>query len=210
MGNREALLAGAKRCLADKGFARTTARDIARASGVSLAAIGYHFGSTVALLNAALIQAMADWGDALGGVLAGSAGATTDPLTRFEAIWTRVVEAFDVHRPLLVASVEAVTQVDHSEEVRASLADALAQGREGLAELFGAPDDDPRRPVGSFLQALMTGVITQWIVDPANAPSGPEIAEALRRLTAATVLTQDSEGPARCGSTGPSPAARGR
>lgn len=44
--------------MADKGFARTTSRDIANTAGVSLAAIGYHFGSTVALLNTALIEAM--------------------------------------------------------------------------------------------------------------------------------------------------------
>ncbi|MGH4006514.1 MAG: TetR family transcriptional regulator, partial [Pseudonocardiaceae bacterium] len=44
MGNREDLLAGAKRCLYEKGYGRTTARDIAAAAGgVSLAAIGYHF-----------------------------------------------------------------------------------------------------------------------------------------------------------------------
>ena len=29
MGNREALLEGAKRCLLEKGYSRTTARDIA-------------------------------------------------------------------------------------------------------------------------------------------------------------------------------------
>ncbi|MGH3910201.1 MAG: TetR/AcrR family transcriptional regulator, partial [Pseudonocardiaceae bacterium] len=65
MGNREALLAGAKQCLYEKGYGRTTARDIAAASGVSLAAIGYHFGSKEALLNAALMQATMEWGEEL-------------------------------------------------------------------------------------------------------------------------------------------------
>ena len=186
MGNREALLAGAKRCLAEKGFARTTARDIAAASGVSLAAIGYHFGATEALLNTALIDAMEEWGAALSEILAGSAGIADDPLARFQAVWTGVVQAFAAHRPLLVASVEALAQVDRSEDVRAALAHGLRQGREGLAELFGTPDENPRRPLGSFLQALMTGVVTQWIVDPDAAPSGPEMAEALRSISMAT------------------------
>ena len=35
----------------EKGYARTTARDIASAAGVSLAAIGYHFSSKEALLT---------------------------------------------------------------------------------------------------------------------------------------------------------------
>ena len=52
MGNREALLEGAKHCLYEKGYARTTARDISTAAGTSLAAIGYHYRSTEALLNA--------------------------------------------------------------------------------------------------------------------------------------------------------------
>jgi AcrR family transcriptional regulator len=63
MGNREALLAGAKRCLIEKGYARTTARDIAAASGVSLAAIGYHFGSKDALMNQAIYEFVGEWAD---------------------------------------------------------------------------------------------------------------------------------------------------
>ncbi len=80
-------------------------------------------------------------------------------------------------------------------DVRAALAYGLRQGREGLAELFGTPDDDPRQPLGSFLQALMTGVVTQWIVDPGAAPSGAEMAEALRRNSVATAPARDA--PAR-------------
>ena len=54
MGNREALIEGAKTCLMEKGYNRTTARDIATAAGVSLAAIGYHFGSKDDLMNEAM------------------------------------------------------------------------------------------------------------------------------------------------------------
>lgn len=49
MGHREDLLEGAKRCLLEKGYARTTARDIGAASGTNLASIGYHYGSKEAL-----------------------------------------------------------------------------------------------------------------------------------------------------------------
>ena len=50
MGHREELLDGAAQCLYDKGFGRTTARDVVAASGTNLASIGYHFGSKDALL----------------------------------------------------------------------------------------------------------------------------------------------------------------
>jgi len=52
--SRDQLLEGALLCLQTKGYARTTARDIAAASGANLASIGYHFGSKEGLLNAAV------------------------------------------------------------------------------------------------------------------------------------------------------------
>ncbi|MFE3187699.1 helix-turn-helix domain-containing protein [Nocardia sp. NPDC059240] len=55
-------LAGARECLFGKGYARTTVRDIATASGVSMAAVGHHFGSKEALLTAALGEATREWG----------------------------------------------------------------------------------------------------------------------------------------------------
>jgi hypothetical protein len=51
ISNRDALLLAAKKCLWEKGYNRTTARDIASAAGVSLAAIGYHFSSKETLLT---------------------------------------------------------------------------------------------------------------------------------------------------------------
>ncbi len=83
MGNREALIEGAKTCLREKGYTRTTARDIATAAGVSLAAIGYHFGSKDALLNEAMRQALSEWGDELSRTM--SAGPTADRQRRTDA-----------------------------------------------------------------------------------------------------------------------------
>ena len=58
MGHREDLLVGAVACLREKGYARTTARDIVAASGTNLASIGYHYGSVTALLNAAVLAVL--------------------------------------------------------------------------------------------------------------------------------------------------------
>lgn len=65
MGHREDLLEGAKRCLLEKGYARTTARDIVAASGTNLASIGYHYGSKEALLNLAFLKVTEEWGELL-------------------------------------------------------------------------------------------------------------------------------------------------
>lgn len=189
MGNRESLLAGAQRCLYEKGYARTTARDIAAASGVSLAAIGYHFGSVEALLNAAMMQAIDEWGQQLQRALAADADhyAALEPLERFAAIWTRILDTFEAQRSLWMATVEVAAQAEHSPELRAFLADALQQGRLGLAELFQGidpvTDEHTAWMVGSLYQALMSGVVIQWLVDPLRAPSGADLANALRIIT---------------------------
>ncbi len=189
MGNREDLLTGAQRCLYEKGYAHTTARDIAAASGVSLAAIGYHYGSVEALLDAAMIQSIDDWGQQLGRDLAADADRyrAMEPLERFAAIWTRVIESLETERTLWVATLEVAAQIERAPEVRAFLADALQQGRMGLAELFQGidpvSDEHTAWMVGSLYQALMSGVVVQWLADPERAPSGEDLANALRIIT---------------------------
>jgi AcrR family transcriptional regulator len=188
MGNREKLLAAAKRCLYEKGYAATTARDIAAASGVSLAAIGYHYGSKDALLNQARIQAIGEWADELGRALAADTHPDAAPMERFEAIWTQVIELFAAHRKLWLASFEMFAQLDQAPEVRRAVADAQERARRGLASLFHQLDPalDGRRAwqVGSFYLALLPGVMAQWLIEPEHAPSGRDLAEALRTIVA--------------------------
>ncbi|MGH3907644.1 MAG: TetR/AcrR family transcriptional regulator [Pseudonocardiaceae bacterium] len=188
MGNREALLAGAKQCLYEKGYGRTTARDIAAASGVSLAAIGYHFGSKEALLNAALMQATMEWGEELERALTTDIDPDATPIERFEAVWTRVIESLAAHRPLWAAQFEIFAQIDRAPEIREFLADAQQQGRLGLASLLQnidpAVDEGKAHAVGGFYHALLSGVLVQWLTDPDSAPSGHDLADALRTILA--------------------------
>jgi AcrR family transcriptional regulator len=187
MGNREDLLAGAKRCLIDKGYSRTTARDIATASGVSLAGIGYHFGSKEALMNEALFEVMQEWGDDLAATLAADVEPGATPLERFEAAWDRVVESFTRLRPLWVTQFELLGQIDHVPEVRDQLVKGISEARLGLAELFeGVPqgtDPERERLTGTVYQAMLTGFLSQWLLDPDSALSGREVVAALRMIT---------------------------
>lgn len=187
MGHKEDLIAGAKRCLYELGYERTTARDIVAASGTNLASIGYHFGSKEALLNIALFEAIEEWSDELGRALTADIDSSATPLARFEAIWARIIESFTAHRSLWLASFEAMMQAERSPEVRAFLATALQEGRQGLAALFQNMEQpiDPQseRTIGSFYQALMSGVMIQWLIDPEHAPSSHDLAEALRRIS---------------------------
>jgi AcrR family transcriptional regulator len=188
MGNREDLLAGARRCLEEKGWARTTVRDITAASGgVSMAAIGYHFGSREALLNAALIDAIDEWGTNLGRTLASFATEDASPAERYQAMWDRIIESFSTHRTLWLASIEALMQAEHSEELRRYLAGGQAQGRRGLAAVLGgveegAVSDEAARTLGAVQMALFSGLMTQWLTDPDQAPTGADVVSGVRAL----------------------------
>ncbi|MEV0536520.1 TetR/AcrR family transcriptional regulator [Kitasatospora sp. NPDC050463] len=184
MGNREDLLAGAKRCLYEKGYGRTTARDIATASGVSLAAIGYHFGSKEALLNVALIEATGEWGGALGAVVARANELADGPEERFVAVWDGVKETFVEHRGLWAAQFEAMVQTDRAPELAAALTAAQKEGRLGLAALFQGltevPDTEDELARGMFYQALLVGLAAQWLAAPEMAPTGRDFLRGLQ------------------------------
>ena len=181
MGHKEDLLVGAKKALLEKGYARTTARDIVALSGTNLGSIGYHYGSTEALMTAAMMSAMQEWGDEVAATLAGTGDGD------LVAFWRRVIESITSHRALWLASVEVMIQAEHNPGLRTMLAEGLGQGRSGMAALLtGRPEDQldtsTVRTLGSVQMALMSGVVTQWLTDPEHAPSAEEIVAGLRAL----------------------------
>lgn len=192
MGHREDLLAGAQRCLLEKGFARTTARDIVAASGTNLASIGYHYGSKEALLVAAYVQAIKEWDTGLPSAVAGVAPEPgADPLDRFEAVWNRIIEVFPANRRLWALSSEITSQADRLPEVRRALAKAQPEGWAGLVALFhgvdeSTVDEKTARTLGTFYAALLNGVMMQYLFDPESAPTARELAEAMRTVAADT------------------------
>ena len=190
MGHREELLDGAAQCLYEKGFGRTTARDVVAASGTNLASIGYHFGSKDALLTEAMLRATTAWGEELDRALAEpDSTAAPDPERRVEDTWGRVIGLFTTQRRLWATHVEALAQAERVPELRTRLAEAQREVQEGLALTFHTlPDDDPvaadRRlhALGTVYQALLTGVMVQWMLDPDTAPTGVDVAEGLRAI----------------------------
>ncbi len=186
MGNREALIEGAKSCLMEKGYSRTTARDIATEAGVSLAAIGYHFGSKEALLNEAMRQALDEWGVQVGETMSAGLPPNVDARERFVATWGQAVETLSspATRALWVTQYEVLSLGAHLPELLAELSKLQGEAREGVAMLFGSADEntDPEttQQVGAFYQALLLGVIALWLFDPAKAPKGEDLAKAIQ------------------------------
>ncbi|MER7246851.1 TetR family transcriptional regulator [Kribbella sp. NPDC000426] len=191
MGNREALVEGAKACLLEKGYSRTTARDIATAAGVSLAAIGYHFGSKETLLNEALRALLTDeWATEVAGDerAAGVRAAAGGPREQFVATWGQIIESLSNPRlkALWATQFEVLSLGASMPELVAELTKMQGEAREGLAHMFGGvdPDADPAevQAMGSLLQALLLGVVAQGMFDPDSAPTGEQLAQSLRML----------------------------
>ncbi|MFI5748433.1 TetR/AcrR family transcriptional regulator [Streptomyces sp. NPDC051644] len=189
MGHREDLLEGAKRCLLEKGYARTTARDIVAASGTNLASIGYHYGSKEALLNIAFLRVTEEWGDLLTEQPDGAGdddGAPRSPLDQFRDTWERVIDSYGRTRSVWQLQMEVVSRIDQDPELQKTLAGLQREGRDGLAEnMLGIdPEADPEkaRVAGLFCQALLAGVMVQWLMDSESAPSAQDLMEGLKTV----------------------------
>ena len=186
MGHREDLLVGAVACLREKGYARTTARDIVAASGTNLGSIGYHYGSLEALLNAAVLAAIEEWGAQLTSVMLTGVDPAAPFPERFEQYWAAVLGTFGEYRQVWAASIDLFGVAGRVPEVRAAIADGLQDGRMAWAQLLHGidPEAEPvkAQAVGSLHQALLSGVLVQWVVDPDRAPSASDLAAALRAI----------------------------
>ncbi|MBW0275627.1 TetR family transcriptional regulator [Nocardia sp. MH4] len=175
MGTREDLLDAAKRCLAERGYARTTVRDIVAASGTNLAAINYHFGTRDKLLQQAMLESSAT---AVQHILDSLPAADpTDPTARLEDFWQRLITSFGEDRALWQANAECLNQALHSPELRAELGAAQELARSGLSEAFG---DD--RDLGAVLQTMIGGLLLQWLIDPEHAPTPTQLTAGVRAL----------------------------
>jgi len=196
MPNREALLESAITSLQQKGYAGTTARDVADGAGVSLGAIGYHFGTVQELLDAALAEAVRRWFEPLIGLL-----SRPQPPPTFERLGLALDGLLDTlarHRPLVIAYFEALLRAERSPSLRTALAAELDAFRQALTVgiqslLAGQPESaspDPQA-AGSLVMATFDGLIIQWLLDPEQIPSGQLIADTLKRtVTLATVSAE--------------------
>lgn len=187
MGNREDLLAGARKVIMEQGVAKATARDIAAAAGVSLAAIGYHFGSKERLVTEALTEALGTAiGDSMEKLIADSAGST--PLAGFTRLWNGMPAVFANNQEAMLASLENIVRIVRSDESRAQLADQLPQIYADLSQNLRTAhpelDADQAEAVAQLYFALVQGLGLLWVLNPnGGVPDGDRLAVALRALT---------------------------
>jgi AcrR family transcriptional regulator len=183
MGHKEDLLAGAKKCLREIGYANTTARDIVAASGTNLASIGYHFGSKEALMTQAIIEMLGEWGEGFGSTTISPGTAYSE---RFAQHWLTLNDNIQRDPQLAIASFENAATAVRMPELKAIISAGQEEARDGFGLDFASDTADPdtKRAVGSLMLAVTTGVIAQMLIDPALAPSSEEIVKAFRAIAA--------------------------
>ncbi|MFF4541787.1 TetR/AcrR family transcriptional regulator [Streptomyces aureus] len=199
MGHREDLLEGAKRCLLEKGFARTTARDIVKESGTNLASIGYHYGSKDALLAQAYVELISDIGETFGAFATTDSASAPGSLERFQEAWENITRSFVEDRAIWMLTFEVITNTDRLPTVRDHLAKASDEGRRGLVPMLAGGseadvDDATMRSLGGFYQVLLNGLSVQWLFDPDSATDAAELTEGLRRVISGATTSQSSQG----------------
>lgn len=191
-GHRERLLEGAIACLEEKGYARTTARDLVAASGTNLASIGYHFGSKEHLLNVAVTEAFQRWLKPLIALAAESGPAT--PLERLGRTLTGLMDSVEENRPLITACLEAWAQLARSDDLRAEMVTSYQDfrmviagtTRDAFAEIGSTQVDADALAV--LIIALFDGLLVQWQLEPSGAPEAARLIEAAQGAVVA--LTQ--------------------
>lgn len=182
--NREALLEAAVRCLQQRGYARTSVRDLAAASGTNLGAVGYHFGSKDALLIEAITHNVRQWIDALGELvrrhMTGSGG--------IQAVLDELRAAVVEHEPVVTAFFDALAQAGHLGGLREQLAACYEQFRHDVTDAFRPLFDqltttDNQRAMATLLLAIADGLIIQCLLDAGNMPTSAQLMDALGALS---------------------------
>jgi AcrR family transcriptional regulator len=182
--HRQRLIEGALTCLREKGYAHTTARDIATASNANLGSIGYHFGSKEALLGEALREGFRQWTQYFVSRALAREGA--EPLEHLRAFWTGAAESIEEQQGLMLAFIEALPAAARSPVLRTQLADLTEDARRVSqatieAAIPGAVGLDQRtaRTLASLLMAVVDGLALQLLIDPEHAPTTEELTGTL-------------------------------
>ncbi|BBX98562.1 TetR/AcrR family transcriptional regulator [Mycobacterium lacus] len=187
--NRDKLLDGALACLRERGYGNTSSRDIARAAGVNVASINYHFGSKDALLDDALARCFSTWNQLIQEAFDRSAACS--PYEQMRAVLEATVDSFEQIRPAVYACIESYAPALRSEVLRERLAAGYADVRQRSVDLAHAalagtdvqpPESLPT--IVSVLMAVVDGLMIQWIADPSATPRSAEVLQALADIGA--------------------------
>lgn len=174
----EALKEAARVCVARRGLAGTTSRQITSEAGANLAAITYHFGSKDRLVADALLDGFRAWLAPTVRVLTGEG----DPAARTIAAIQTLVTTFDGHRDAAPAYLQALAHAQVADQLRDGIVELWGELRELLAADIRSVQEagelgawvDPEL-MAAVLVAVANGFVVQATVEP-DGPTLPALA----------------------------------
>lgn len=178
-------MAGARKAIMERGVAKTTARDIANAAGVSLAAIGYHFGSKDRLITEALAEALGTGiGDSMGELIEATEGR---PMSEaFASMIDGLPAVFAANREGMLASLENLLRMARSPESQRFMAESVVEATADLAVALRETHPHLTQPqaeaIGELYFALTQGLSMLWLINDGALPSGATLSTAFAAL----------------------------
>jgi len=189
IGSKERLRRAALNCIAQRGYAATSSRDIAREAGANVASINYHFGSKETLVTEALGECFGMWNQRVENAFVAATGLA--PHDQLAAILHAAIDSFAELRSSVHACVETYAPALRSDELRERMAAGYATVRESAVRLAskamhegGLPVPDNLAAIASVLMAVCDGLMLQWIADPEGPPNAAQTLEALGAIGA--------------------------
>ncbi len=187
MGNREDLLAGARKAVLERGLAKVTARDIAGAAGVSLAAIGYHFGSKDRLIAEAITEGIgSEIGDGMDAIIRDT-GEGHSLWESVEWTWDAMLNLAFERREELMLSMENGVRIAHSPESQGYLSAATEGAYSELTTLLQTVHPnlsaEEAHAVAKVYFMLFQGVAILSLMGPSSDPlRGEDVKLAIKAL----------------------------
>jgi AcrR family transcriptional regulator len=172
------LLQATRTCIAERGVAGTTSREITTTAEANLQAITYHFGSKDRLVAQALVETVRDWVAPALAVMTEPGDPGAQMLAAVQALTTH----FERRRAEAPALLEALVTAPRVPELRTAVLDLWNELRTELASHIGALKADGHLPawvepatMATLLIAVANGLVLQVTVDRVG-PTVPELA----------------------------------
>jgi AcrR family transcriptional regulator len=194
---KASLLQAAKQLVLERGYAGASVRELTAASGASLGAVNYHFGSREKLLNQAMLEFFLEWAESAG---AADVAPDAEPLQQLAARARPMVDGIAAAQPHFVVFLEALLQARHSPELHDQLVAHYAEQRLKAGEAISASGSGsqlPRRMVeviASYMLAVADGFQLQSLLDSKAVPTGEELAALYEGLAVAARANGKSAG----------------
>jgi len=181
---RKQILDASLRLFSEKGFARTSVRDIAQAAGITDAAIYYHFESKRELFEA-LVEERGFTSAIEGLERAGSEQLSIAPIEAIEGIATSALALMYANRDLMkVLLVEAIAEDPVAMDEYESLVRRWIRAEARILKHYiqrGMLRTDDADELAKQLVITVIGAFVDFVASPAEAPPNGDVPPALRR-----------------------------